>query len=427
MQLSCEQQKALDLMKAEKNVFITGPAGTGKSEIIHMYRSTRDRRKSIGITSTTGISAVSLKGRTVHSFCGIGTGSADVELLITRILKERSLTYRWRKLDVLVIDEISMLSAELFDKLELIARTVRNNAAPFGGIQIIICGDFLQLPTVSGEFCFKAESWNRVVTDTVYLTEIMRQDNIEFQQCLNDVRLGAITEQVRDLLLNRVGAVLDEGMRGVRPTRLYATNRSVDVLNDVELDKLAEDGREFKRYEIDIVPYPCLKGAQIDTTISKYLHQSTLPEYVEICEGAQVMLLHNLDQPQGLVNGSRGVVTGFVEDYPKVLFCNGTEMVITPVTIEHEDNEKALLRVTQVPLRIAYACTIHKSQGATLDCVELDLSNIFELGQAYVALSRVRDVRGLVIASIAFERIRAHPEALEFYGNLEVLASTKGH
>ena len=426
MNLSKGQKNALSMMLKGENIFLTGPAGTGKSEIINSFVKKRPRSKRVFITSTTGISAIKIKGRTIHSFAGIGTGSADVQRLITHILKERRLKEKWRSVDVLIIDEISMLSAEVFDKLEEIARCVRQSTEPFGGIQIILCGDFLQLPNVEGEFCFLANSWNAVVGDnTAELTEIMRQDDVEFQKCLNAVRLGNIDDDTRFLFESRIGVELDESFDGILPTRLFPTNRQVDLLNDNELDKLAEDGREFVEYDMKITPYPNIPTKWLDSTVEHFLKRTIFPASIQLCVGAQVMLLSNLDQDAGLVNGSRGVITGFVEQFPRVKFINGRELVITEATVEHEDNHKPILRATQIPLKVAYASTIHKSQGSSLDCVEIDLGEIFECGQAYVALSRARSLKGLVLKSIHFDQIKAHPVALAYYKRIEELPPAK--
>jgi len=430
MILSQGQKNALSIMLNGKNIFLTGPAGTGKSEIISSFVKQRPRNKRVYITSTTGISAIKIKGRTIHSFAGIGTGSANVQRLITNILKERKLKEKWQAVDVLIIDEISMLSAELFDKLEEIARYVRQSTQPFGGIQIILCGDFLQLPNVEGDFCFLAQSWDSVVGDNIVeLTEIMRQDNIQFQRCLNAVRLNEIDEDTRLLFEERVGATLDDSFDDILPTRLFATNRQVVILNDEELDKLAEDGREFVQYDMKITPYPNIPTKWLDSTIEQFVKRTIFSTSIQLCVGAQVMLLSNLDQDAGLVNGSRGVITGFVEQFPRVKFVNGRELVITDATIEHEDNHKPILRATQIPLKVAYASTIHKSQGSSLDCVEIDLGEIFECGQAYVALSRARSLKGLILKSIHFDRIKAHPLALDYYKrikrNNEASLSTK--
>tara|TARA_Y100000385_G_scaffold172582_1_gene178665 strand:+ start:1164 stop:2426 length:1263 start_codon:yes stop_codon:yes gene_type:complete len=420
MNLSKGQKDALAIMLRGENIFLTGPAGTGKSEIITQFMKQRPRSKRVHVTSTTGISAIKIKGRTIHSFAGIGTGSADVQRLITHILKERKLKEKWRSVDVLIIDEISMLSAELFDKLEEIAKCIRQSVETFGGIQIILCGDFLQLPNVEGDFCFQAESWNRVVGDNIVeLTSIMRQDDILFQKCLNAVRLGEIDEGTKKLFEERIGATLDKNFDGILPTRLFPTNRQVDILNDEELDKLAEDGREFIQYDMEITTYPNVKTQWIDSTIEQFVKRTIFPTSIQLCIGAQVMLLSNIDQDAGLVNGSRGVITEFIEQDPKVRFVNGRELVISKSTIEHEDNHKPILRATQIPLKVAYATTIHKSQGSSLDCVEIDLGEIFECGQAYVALSRARTLKGLVLKSIRFDQIKAHPLALDYYKKIK--------
>ena len=420
MNLSKGQKDALAIMLRGENIFLTGPAGTGKSEIITQFMKQRPRSKRVHVTSTTGISAIKIKGRTIHSFAGIGTGSADVQRLITHILKERKLKEKWRSVDVLIIDEISMLSAELFDKLEEIAKCIRQSVETFGGIQIILCGDFPQLPNVEGDFCFQAESWNRVVGDNIVeLTSIMRQDDILFQKCQNAVRLGEIDEGTKKLFEERIGATLDKNFDGILPTRLFPTNRQVDILNDEELDKLAEDGREFIQYDMEITTYPNVKTQWIDSTIEQFVKRTIFPTSIQLCIGAQVMLLSNIDQDAGLVNGSRGVITEFIEQDPKVRFVNGRELVISKSTIEHEDNHKPILRATQIPLKVAYATTIHKSQGSSLDCVEIDLGEIFECGQAYVALSRARTLKGLVLKSIRFDQIKAHPLALDYYKKIK--------
>ena len=247
----------------------------------------------------------------------------------------------------------------------------------------------------------------------------MRQDDILFQKCLNAVRLGEIDEGTKKLFEERIGATLDKNFDGILPTRLFPTNRQVDILNDEELDKLAEDGREFIQYDMEITTYPNVKTQWIDSTIEQFVKRTIFPTSIQLCIGAQVMLLSNIDQDAGLVNGSRGVITEFIEQDPKVRFVNGRELVISKSTIEHEDNHKPILRATQIPLKVAYATTIHKSQGSSLDCVEIDLGEIFECGQAYVALSRARTLKGLVLKSIRFDQIKAHPLALDYYKKIK--------
>ena len=418
------QQKAFDYMVKGENIFLTGPAGTGKSLVIHMFKNLYGKQKTIAITSTTGVSAIVIGGTTLHSYLGIGLGTGSVDDLVAKIMKNSKAKQKWLSLDVLVIDEISMLSADLFDKLEQVARIVRRknlprmlaeNAPeqPFGGIQLILSGDFLQLPVVGDEnrFCFEADSWKKCVSHTVQLTENMRQADAEFQEILGDLRYGKLTKKAKKLLESRIGVELKNDL-GIKPTRIYTTNAAVDIMNEKELDKLAENN-DFYQYDMEVYFYEFVQDR--NQALEKYRKSSLAPERLQLCKGAQVMLLYNLDVPGGLANGSRGVVIDFVDGIPIVRFLNGVECPIDFYSWEVEEGKKKIVRLTQIPLKLAWAVTAHKSQGCTLDYAEVDLSNIFAYGQAYVALSRVKSADGLSIIEINFEGIRAHPRALEFY------------
>ena len=233
---------------------------THNTSVVKLFIKVYKQTKIMGITSTTGISALLFGGTTLHSFLGIGLGTSSVETLIAKIFKRSYLRKRWNELEVLIIDEISMLSPELFDKLEYIARSVRHDDRPFGGIQLILSGDFLQLQCINSDnFCFESENWSKCIDHTVYLTEIMRQKNIEFQECLNNIRIGLLPEKTRKLLEDRVGAKLKNSY-GIKPTKLYSTNYSVDHINDKELDKLAEKNVEFYEYNMEINVYPGIKN-----------------------------------------------------------------------------------------------------------------------------------------------------------------------
>jgi len=416
IQLTDKQNEAFSAMVNGENIFLTGMGGVGKSATLKMFMKVYKSERNMGITSTTGISALLFNGTTLHSFTGIGLGTASAETLIKKIMVRSYLRKRWEELEVLIIDEVSMLSPELFDKLEYIARAVRRNEMPFGGIQLILSGDFCQLPVVKcPDFCFEAKSWEECVDNTIYLTEIIRQSEKDFQGCLNNVRLGKLDKKTRKLLQSRVGVKL-ENKHGIKPTELYSTNRNVDVINEREMDKLAETGIEFREYEMDIQIHPGVKNRQYAR--EKYRKNCTATDILQLCVGSQVMLLHNLEIDVGLVNGSRGVVTKFVHDIPVVKFLNGQERVIDFHVWEWEESDKKMGSVTQIPLKLAYAMTIHRSQGCSLDYVEIDLSNVFEYGQAYVALSRVKSKEGLSITDIDFDKICAHPKALEYYEKL---------
>ena len=410
------QKRAYDLLSEGKSIFLTGAGGSGKSAVVKVFVKNFMKKMSIAVTSTTGTSALLVNGTTLHSYLGIGMGKGSAESLIQKIFSMKWLSDRWKNVDCLVIDEISMLDPDLFDKLEYIARVVRRDQRPFGGIQIVASGDFCQLPCVgTDKFCFEAKTWNSCIFDTIYLTEVIRQNVGMFQDCLNKIRLGVIDEQVREVIGSRVGVNLTNEF-GIQPTKLYSTNASVDEVNNEELDKLADDSVEFYEYNMEIFRFSNAKQTHID----KFKKFCTTPETLQLCVGAQVMLTYNMDLQAGLVNGSRGVVEGFVNDYPNVRFLNGVKQVIENHSWDIEENNNKILTVEQVPLRVAYAISIHRSQGCSLDYAEIDLSDVFEDGQAYVALSRLKTLEGLSIIKVDFDKITANTKAVEYYKNLDV-------
>ena len=414
--LSKKQNDAYSLMAKGENVFLTGSAGTGKTACIKMFIKIYKQNKIMGVTSTKGISALLFGGATLHSYLGIGLGACSVESMYKKLCSRPHLRNRWRDMEVLIIDEISMLSPMLFDKLEALARRVRRNEEPFGGIQLILSGDFLQLPCVNSDnFCFESDSWSKCVTNIIYLTEIMRQRDVEWQECLNNVRVGLLPKKTRKLLKSRVNQELSNEY-GIKPTKLFSTNYSVDYVNNKELDALAVNDLDFYEYSMEIRLHPGVKNR--DYVIEKYKKSCNAPDNLQLCVGAQVMLLWNYDTEGGLVNGSRGVVSSFVGDIPMVKFLNGRELLIDYHIWETEENGQKILSVIQIPLKLAYALTIHKSQGCSLDYAEIDLSNTFAPGQAYVALSRVKNLTGLNIIEIDFDKIRADEKAVDFYNEI---------
>jgi ATP-dependent DNA helicase PIF1 len=429
VKLNRKQALAMEAISNGESVCLTGVAGTGKSTIIKQFKADVND-PNVAITAMTGIAAIILSGTTLHSYLGIGLGQASAEVLIDRIVKKPYMRRRWRKLKTLIIDEVSMLSPFLFDKLEEIARGVRENDLPFGGIQIVACGDFCQLPCVERnkgpdstedkesipEFCFEAKSWPLCITRTIYLTEIIRQSDIEFQNCLNEVRLGKLSQESKDLLKSRVNLDLTNEL-GIKPTKIYTTNADVDEINERELDLLARDGAEFLQYDMVVNYY--VTGLQKQFLQERLRKLCLAADVLQLCVGAQIMLIYNIDLDSQLVNGSRGIVTGFEEGLPVVQFLNGKKRIIDYNTWEIKENDKTVMTITQIPLKLGYAFTTHKSQGSTLDYAEVDLGNIFEYGQAYVALSRVKTLSGLSITNLAFERINCHPKSVAFYKNLE--------
>ena len=410
IKLNHKQTIAFNLLQKGENIFITGPGGVGKSALIKIFKDKcSSKTRNIVVTST---SALILNGTTMHSYLGIRTGTGSIESMVVDIQKKPHVSKKWRTINCLIIDEISMLDPDLFDKIEHMARIIRKNSKPFGGIQLVVSGDFLQLPCVgTNKFCFQAESWSYCLPNTVYLTEIVRQRETDFQKCLNNIRMGLLTSDVRDLITSRVG-VSCINKYDIIPTKLYSSNYEVDHINNVELDKLSGDDRQFYSYDMNII-----------TSLPKYMIEKTkkncnAQEELELCVGCQVMLLKNIDIENGLVNGSRGIITEFVCDIPKVMFLNGIETIIDIATWDIMDGNTTIMTIEQIPLKVAYAISIHKSQGCSLDCVEIDLGSIFECGQAYVALSRVKSLKGLSILKVNFDKIRAHPIAVEYYNSL---------
>lgn len=414
--MKMKQREALSLLEDGQSVFLTGPGGVGKTAVLKSFAS--NASVNIAITSTTGTSALLLNGTTLHSFLGIGLGKESVKKLVDRITSQNWLSNRWRLVECLVIDEISMMHPDLFDKLEEVARIVRRNNDPFGGIQLALSGDFLQLPCIGTmNFCFQAKSWNKCVPNVVYLDEIIRQGDRKFQRCLNAVRMGNISKEVRSILDTRVGVELHNSY-GIRPTKLYSKNVNVERENNLELDKLAEEGRDFCAYEMSIeVPADLRRHKAY--LVKKFHKYCPVVERIELCIGAQVMLVKNIDLACGLANGSRGVVIGFNDaSMPIVRFLNGEERAIGMEVWDMDEKNRRVLRAFQIPLRVAYAISIHKSQGCSLDYAEIDLSDVFEYGQAYVALSRVKSLHGLSIVAIDYKCIQADPLAVSYYESL---------
>lgn len=416
--LKNKQLKAIELVQKYKNILLTGSAGTGKSVVIETIRNIYKNSRIVAVTSTTGTSAVNINGTTLHSYFCIGIGDKDVKYMIKHIMNTKWLKLRWEKLDCLIIDEISMLNPDLFDKLEEVARITRNNNKPFGGIQLVLSGDFCQIPVIggTGKFCFEATSWEKCIDDIVYLDEIIRQNDKVFQDVLNNIRLGNITEEVKSVLNKRIGVELKNNYN-IKPTKLFSLNRDVDRINELELDKLANEGQQFIEYELNTIFYKNVQNEQ--KIINKYIKNINCKQNLQLCIGVQVMLLKNIDLENGLANGSRGIVIDFVKDKPLVRFINGELRLIDYAIWEIEENNRKILRFEQIPLKVAYAISIHKSQGYTLDCIEIDLFNIFEYGQAYVALSRVKNIEGLNIINIDYDCIQTHPSAISFYNSIK--------
>ena len=440
MELSKEQQIAFDKYIQGHNIFITGPGGSGKSALIRLINDHAYKKfKGIYVTAMTGCAAVLLncKAKTLHSWAGIGLGNGTIEQLVTKIKKNKFAKALWKSTDILVVDEVSMLSLKLFNVLNAIGKAVRNNPNPFGGIQLVFSGDFFQLPPVGDKdeidtqrFCFESEDWNTVFRPDcqIQLIKIFRQTDEIYSTILNQIREGKIRRKSNDMLLEYVGRPFAANLVA-EPTKLFPTRVKVENINNTKMSALQSDEKEFKiKYLKDLEMTRAERVTRCDYTDKDIQMELEFLANNLICEkemklkvGAQVMSIINIQSDRGLdvCNGSQGIITGFcaISGCPQVKFNNGIEMIMTR-NIWQSDKIPGI-GVSQVPLILAWALTIHKSQGATLDAAEIDVgSGIFECGQTYVALSRVKSLDGLYLTSFDASKIRINRKVKEFYDNL---------
>ena len=441
MELSKEQQIAFDKYVQGHNIFITGPGGSGKSALIKMiHKHAYSRFKDIQVTALTGCAAVLLncKAKTLHSWAGIGLGNGTIEYLVNKIKKNKFSKALWKGTDILVVDEVSMLSLKLFDTLNAIGKAVRNNPAPFGGIHLIFSGDFFQLPPVGDnsepetqQFCFESTEWNIVFRKScqIQLIKIFRQTDEIYSTILNQIREGKIKRRSNDLLMEYVGRALDPKLVA-EPTKLYPTKNKVENINNTKMSTLQGNEKEFKiKYlkDLEMTKGDRLKRLEftdkdIQLELDFLAGNLICDKEMKLKIGAQVMCVVNIQSDTGLevCNGSQGLIIGFCEitGCPRVKFNNGNERIMTR-NIWASDKIPGI-GVSQVPLILAWALTIHKSQGATLDAAEIDVgSGIFECGQTYVALSRVKSLEGLYLTSFDAKRIRINKKVKEYYDALK--------
>lgn len=435
--LNAAQQHAVHLATSGHNVFITGGAGTGKSFVLKaIVKAIQDQGRRIEVTATTGKAAVDIGGTTIHSFSGIGVGS-QTKTELCRHAKSPKLTDLWRSVDALIIDEISMLAPDFFEKLNLVTQTARDSYAPFGGVQIIAVGDFFQLPPVNTQprkrkmtkddvvYCCETALWAETFQHSVELTEVFRQKDPVFITALNNFRWGRKNPADIRLLTARLQVKVDHC--GIQPTFLHARKDEVNRLNKKHLDELTATPRTYRMVDGFIAPStepPDSLPPQ--NRIARVIAQlrANVPAESELVlkVGAQVMLITNLSVQHSLINGSRGRVVGFTKEpgpvYPIVRFAK-SQGIVRAHMWKKVFRPGVYAYVAAIPLTLAYAYTIHKSQGQSMDCVQIHLDRtIFESGQAYTALSRVRSLDGLTLSAFHPDSIRADERIVRFYNKL---------
>lgn len=409
------QKLALEILLAGESAFLTGPAGTGKTFLLNQFiRLSKADGKHVSVTATTGLAATHLGGTTIHAWSGIGIHDSLPGGFAEHVSKGRRDIIE--KTDVLIIDEISMLHDYRLDMVDEACRLVRRRDEPFGGIQVVMSGDFFQLPPVNrsgsreGSFVINSEVWRELDPVIIYLDEQHRQtEGDALHEILTAMRANDLRRHHAERLIARTDIAPPDDATF---TELHVTNIDVDRINEAELAKLDGDELVYTRYTTGAESY-------VDS-----LQRSILaPETLVLKQGALVMSVKN-DPNRRFANGSLGVVLHFESgtEYPVVEFMNGKTVTVAPDTWEMRDGDKKRASISQVPLRLAWAITVHKSQGMTLDAARIDLRKAFVPGMGYVALSRVRDITNLYLLGINRTALQVSDEAASIDESLRTKA-----
>ncbi len=414
----------IDGIHRKENIYIAGTGGSGKSYLMCKVFDFIQKTFHSVLTSTTGVSAFNIGGRTIHSWSGlilpdqIPKNINDfLSMMVNKIKNDHDLLNRWKNIELLFIDEISMLGGSYLDVLDHIAKKVRENDNPMGGIQIICSGDMLQLPPVKDEFPFECYTWKELEFKFYVLKTRYRFTDKNFANLLDRARVGKLTVNDINQLKTRVGK---QSQGPIKPTIILSKKAEVDSINNAELNKLKGETIvidatvTIKRNSLLHQDLGDLAVNEIP--LDKVPKEIVFPVdlYIRIKIGAQVMLIKNLNVDTGLVNGARGVVMGYDESFIDIMFKNGVKTKIARAEFKNEETNNTYVCI-QFPIILAWASTIHKSQGCTLDCARVDIGDsIFMAGQAYVALSRCKNLESLFIGTMNPQKIYADKIALRF-------------
>jgi len=459
--LSPEQKYALYKFNRGENLFITGPGGTGKTFLIrHLINSAKENKKNVQVCALTGCASVLLNcgARTIHSWSGIKLARGDTSKIIESVLRSNRILKNWRSTKILIVDEVSMMSKKIFNILNEIGKRVNHSPLPFGGMQVIFTGDFFQLPPVgnnmndpgSEDFCFESDEWYKVfaLENHIELTTIFRQQDKEYIEILNEIRKGELSEKNDETLKKYVGReyVKTDNNTLYTPTKLFPTRVKTDYINNMMFNKLDEDeyhlelgiktdctvlldcGKNNERtftYE-QIIKCQRMTQQEKEYEIENLKNNTPCENILKLKKGSNVLCCANIDVDSGICNGSQGIVTR-IEDRGEsiiieVRFMNGVTRVIEPHWWQSE--EYPCIAIKQYPLLLSWAMTIHKIQGTTLDMAEIDIGNsIFEYGQTYVALSRIKSLNGLYLSDFNSNKIKANPKVINFYNKIPKIDS----
>lgn len=410
------QEDALNILKLGHSVFLTGGAGSGKTYVLNQYiKWLKSHVISTAVTASTGIAATHIGGVTIHSWSGIGIKDHLSEYDIDELEQKKALYTRYKSTQVLIIDEISMLHAQRLDIVDLIARIIRKDERPFGGMQVVFCGDFFQLPPVTKnknieikDFAFNAKVWKKMNPVVCYLTTEYRHTGDSLSLLLRDMRSGIFQDHHKKTLL----ASTKKSVAHTTHTKLFTHNEDVDRINDVEYSLIEGDEKVFEM---------TTKGKS--NLVDSLMQNCLAPEILKLKVGTRVMFVKN-DQGKRYNNGTLGIVSKFTNlNVPIVKTVTGEEITVTQDVWRIEEDGKIKAEIKQLPLRYAWAITVHKSQGMTLDAAQIDLSKTFAFGMGYVALSRVRTIDGVELLGFHDDALLMHPEILRLDKDLHEKSS----